>query len=144
MAVVIRMQRAGGRNHPFYRVVATDSRAGRDGRFLEKIGYYNPVRDPAEIQLELDRIEDWVSKGARVSEGVERLLKYYKDRAAGKVPDKPKARAKAEAKTEPKAQPEARTEPGQEAGQQAEQDDKQEAKQEDQTTKSPAEKPSDA
>lgn len=83
MAVVIRMQRAGGRNHPFYRVVATDSRAGRDGRFLEKVGYYNPLRQPAEIKLEVERIREWVSKGARISDGVERLLKHYNQRDAG-------------------------------------------------------------
>ena len=79
MAVVIRMQRAGGRNRPFYRVVAADSRMPRDGRFLEKVGYYNPLRDPEEIQLEVDRIEDWVSKGARLSEAVTNLLKRFQE-----------------------------------------------------------------
>lgn len=80
MAVVIRMQRAGGRNRPFYRVVAADSRAARDGRFLEKVGTYNPLRDPEEIDLDLPRIEDWISKGARVSDGVDQLLKRHEGR----------------------------------------------------------------
>lgn len=80
MAVVIRMQRAGGRNRPFYRVVAADSRMPRDGRFLEKVGYYNPLRDPEEIHLEVDRIEDWVSKGARLSEAVTNLLRRFQER----------------------------------------------------------------
>ncbi len=81
MAVVIRMQRAGGRNRPFYRVVAADSRMPRDGRFLEKVGYYNPLRDSEEIKLEVDRIQDWVSKGARLSEAVTNLLRRYQERS---------------------------------------------------------------
>ncbi len=80
MAVVIRLQRAGGRNRPFYRVVATDSRAARDGRFLEKVGYYNPLKDPIELDLRVARIEEWVSKGARMSETVAQLLKRYEKR----------------------------------------------------------------
>jgi len=80
VAVVIRLQRAGGRNRPFYRVVATDSRAARDGRFLEKVGYYNPLKDPIELDLRVARIEEWVSKGARMSETVAQLLKRYEKR----------------------------------------------------------------
>ncbi|MDM7916759.1 MAG: 30S ribosomal protein S16 [Candidatus Eisenbacteria bacterium] len=79
MAVVIRLQRAGGRNHPFYRVVATDSRAARDGRFLEKLGFYNPLTDPAELHLEVPRIRDWMGKGAHLSETVTKLLDRFED-----------------------------------------------------------------
>ncbi len=79
MAVAIRLQRAGGRNRPFYRVVATDSRSARDGRFLEKVGFYNPLKDPAELQLDVPRIRDWVSKGARLSETVALLLKRFEE-----------------------------------------------------------------
>ncbi len=79
MAVVIRLQRAGGRNHPFYRVVATDSRSARDGRFLEKVGYYNPLKDPAELHLELPRIQNWMAKGARLSETVTLLLRRFEE-----------------------------------------------------------------
>jgi small subunit ribosomal protein S16 len=85
VAVVIRMQRAGGRNRPFYRVVVADSRRARDGRFLEKVGYYNPLRDPAEIHLEVDRIKDWVSHGASLSEAVANLLKRLEERSEVKT-----------------------------------------------------------
>jgi small subunit ribosomal protein S16 len=79
VAVAIRLQRAGGRNRPFYRVVATDSRSARDGRFLEKVGFYNPLTNPAELQLDVPRIRDWVSKGARLSETVALLLKRFEE-----------------------------------------------------------------
>jgi len=85
VAVVIRMQRAGGRNRPFYRVVVADSRKARDGRFLEKVGYYNPLKEPEEIQLEVDRIQDWVSQGARLSEAVENLMKRFGERTEAKT-----------------------------------------------------------
>jgi small subunit ribosomal protein S16 len=78
VSVVIRLQRAGGRNAPTYRVVACDSRRARDGRFIEKVGYYNPLKDPAEIQLEVPRIEDWIAKGARLSDTVALLLKRFR------------------------------------------------------------------
>ncbi len=78
MSVVIRLQRAGGRNAPFYRVVACDSRRARDGRFIEKVGYYNPLSNPAEIKLEVSRIEEWMTKGARLSETVALLLKRFR------------------------------------------------------------------
>jgi small subunit ribosomal protein S16 len=82
------MQRAGGRNHPFYRVVVADSRKARDGRFLEKVGYYNPLKDPEEIHLEVDRIQDWVSQGACLSEAVANLLKRFEQRAGATTQEK--------------------------------------------------------
>ena len=92
--VVIRLQRAGGRNAPFYRVVACDSRRARDGRFIEKVGFYNPLTDPAEIQLEMPRIRDWVSKGAQLSETVDHLVRIHEKRGvAAKVQDGVKADA---------------------------------------------------
>lgn len=78
MSVVIRLQRAGGRNAPFYRVVACDSRRARDGRFIEKVGFYNPLSNPAELRLEVARIEEWISKGARLSETVALLFKRFR------------------------------------------------------------------
>lgn len=75
MSVVIRMQRAGGRNAPFYRVVVADSRRARDGRFLEKIGFYNPLSQPAQVQLDAERIRYWIGVGAKMSESVEALWK---------------------------------------------------------------------
>jgi small subunit ribosomal protein S16 len=84
--VVIRLQRAGGRNAPFYRVVACDSRRARDGRFIEKVGFYNPLKDPAEIELEMPKIRDWVAKGAQLSETVGHLVRIYEKRGgAAKV-----------------------------------------------------------
>jgi small subunit ribosomal protein S16 len=80
--VVIRLQRAGGRNAPFYRVVACDSRRARDGRFIEKVGFYNPLKDPAEIELEMPRIRDWLAKGAQLSETVDHLVRTYEKRGA--------------------------------------------------------------
>ena len=75
MSVTIRMQRAGGRNAPFYRVVVTDSRRARDGRFLEKVGYYNPLSQPAQVHLDQERIRYWVKNGAQLSESVNALWK---------------------------------------------------------------------
>jgi small subunit ribosomal protein S16 len=77
MSVVIRMQRAGGRNWPFFRVVVADSRRARDGRFLEKVGYYNPVTRPAQVELDQERIRYWMERGALASESVGVLLKKY-------------------------------------------------------------------
>ena len=88
MAVVVRMQRAGGRNRPFYRVVVADSRKARDGRFLEKVGYYDPLKDPEELSLEIDRIQDWISKGAHLSVGVTQLLKRFEGRVGAKPQEK--------------------------------------------------------
>ena len=74
MAVKIRLARAGAKKKPFYRVVVTDSRSPRDGRFIEIVGRYNPRTTPTLVELELDRIEDWISKGATPSETVTKLI----------------------------------------------------------------------
>jgi small subunit ribosomal protein S16 len=83
MSVTIRMQRAGGRNAPFYRVVVADSRRARDGRFLEKVGYYNPLSNPAQIHLDQERVRFWVKNGAQMSESVNALWK----KVGGKLED---------------------------------------------------------
>src|SRR5262245_55873330 len=75
MAVVIRLMRAGAKKRPFYRVVAADSRRQRDGRFLEILGYYNPISKPHELKLEKEAISAWIARGARPSEQVESLLR---------------------------------------------------------------------
>lgn len=74
MAVRIRLARAGARNKPFYRVVVSDSRSPRDGRFIEIVGRYNPRTSPSLVELDLDRIKEWISKGASPSETVEKLM----------------------------------------------------------------------
>ena len=75
MAVRMRLTRVGSKKNPIYRVVVADSRAPRDGRFIEIIGRYNPQADPSIIELDEARVRDWMSKGAQPSESVQRLLK---------------------------------------------------------------------
>ena len=75
MAVHIRLSRLGGKKNPFYRVVATDSRSPRDGRFIENVGQYNPQTQPSTILLKEDRIREWLSKGAQPTPQVRKLLR---------------------------------------------------------------------
>ena len=75
MAVKLRLTRVGSKKNPIYRVVAADSRSPRDGRFIEIVGRYNPQTDPSTIELDEERIKDWLSKGAQPSSTVQRLLK---------------------------------------------------------------------
>ena len=75
MAVKIRLRRMGARNNPFYRVVVADSRSPRDGRFIEEIGYYDPKAEPAVINIDKDKAEEWIKKGAQPTDTVKRLLK---------------------------------------------------------------------
>jgi small subunit ribosomal protein S16 len=75
MAVKLRLTRVGSKKNPIYRVVAADSRAPRDGRFIEIVGHYNPQPDPSLIELDEARIKDWLSKGAQPTDSVKRLLK---------------------------------------------------------------------
>jgi len=70
----IRLRRVGAKGQPAYRIVVADSRAPRDGRFLEIIGHYNPLTEPATVELREDRLQYWQSVGARCSESVQRLL----------------------------------------------------------------------
>lgn len=75
--VVIRLARGGSKRRPFYNIVAADSRIRRDGRFIERVGFYNPVASGAEqgLRIALDRITHWTSHGARLSPTVARLVK---------------------------------------------------------------------
>ncbi|MBC7324849.1 MAG: 30S ribosomal protein S16 [Moorella sp. (in: Bacteria)] len=75
MATKIRLKRLGAKKAPFYRVVVADSRSPRDGRVIEEIGYYNPVKQPAEINLNEDKALRWLNTGAQPSETVRALLK---------------------------------------------------------------------
>jgi len=72
--VRIRLRRVGSKGQPSYRVVAADKEFPRDGRFLENLGYYNPRTHPATIQLKEDRIYDWLSKGAQLSDSAQKVL----------------------------------------------------------------------
>jgi len=78
MAVRIRLQRRGTHKRPFYHIVVADQRAPRDGRFIEKVGTYNPLREPAEITLKTDRYDQWVGKGALPSEAVAGLVRRFR------------------------------------------------------------------
>ena len=71
----IRMRRAGGKNHPFFRVVVMDSRKARDSRSVEELGYYNPLEDPLVINVNRERVSYWVGQGAQLSDSVRTLLK---------------------------------------------------------------------
>ena len=75
MAVKLRLTRVGSKKNPIYRVVAADSRAPRDGRFLEIVGRYNPQTDPSTIDLDEDKIKAWLDKGAQPTDSVRRLMK---------------------------------------------------------------------
>lgn len=75
MAVRLRLARYGSKKKPFYRVVAADSRAPRDGRFIEILGYYDPRKDPSLVKIDKERVQYWLSQGAKTSETVEKLLK---------------------------------------------------------------------
>ena len=75
MAVKIRFSRMGARKRPFYRLVAANSEAPRDGKFLEILGTYDPMKDPAQITLQEEKVSYWLSKGAEISESAKAILK---------------------------------------------------------------------
>lgn len=75
MAVKIRLKRMGAKKAPFYRVVVADSRAPRDGKFIEEIGYFNPLSEPNELKIDNEKAIDWMKKGAQPSDTVRALLK---------------------------------------------------------------------
>lgn len=75
MAVTIRLARMGAKKKPFYRLVATDTESPRDGRFLEILGHYDPMKEPAEIKIHEDKVHHWLKNGAMVSEAAKSLLK---------------------------------------------------------------------
>lgn len=94
MAVKIRLKRMGAKKRPFYRVVIADSRSPRDGRFIETVGTYNPISQPAEIKLDEEKILSWLGNGAQPSDTVRNLLSNagilakYNESKSGKKPAK--------------------------------------------------------
>ena len=74
MAVKIRLRRMGKKKAPFYRIIVADSRSPRDGRFIEELGYYDPMTNPATIKLEGDKVEKWLATGAQPTETVKSIL----------------------------------------------------------------------
>lgn len=75
MAVKIRLKRMGAHKKPFYRVVVADSRSPRDGKFIEEIGYYNPLTNPADVKIDGEKAKKWISNGAQPTETVKSLFK---------------------------------------------------------------------
>ena len=75
MPVRLRLTRKGAKKRPFYRIVAADSEAPRDGRFLEVLGYYDPLKDPAQVKMDEDKVRKWIQRGAKVSDTVGSLLR---------------------------------------------------------------------
>lgn len=109
MSVVIRLRRAGSKKRPFYHMVVADSRMRRDGRFIEMLGYYNPMMKPETVEFSEDRVNEWIQKGARPSETVDRLIKRkltggestsQKDRKRSRAAAKKKAEEPAAAPVE--------------------------------------------
>ena len=75
MAVKIRLRRMGAKKKPFYRIIVADSRSPRDGRFIEELGTYDPLKDPSEIKVDGEKAKYWMSNGAQPTETVKALLK---------------------------------------------------------------------
>ena len=85
MSVKIRLARGGTKKRPYFRVVVADERAPRDGRFIEKVGTYNPLLkkdDPARVTLKLESIQAWIAKGAQPTERVAKLIKTARSQPA--------------------------------------------------------------
>jgi small subunit ribosomal protein S16 len=105
--VKIRLRRMGTKKRPFYRIVVTDSRNARDGRFIENIGYYDPTVEPPVLKVDLEKAQEWIGKGAQPSDTVRGLLKKMGmlggqseasiARAAAKIEAKKRGKVKAEA-----------------------------------------------
>lgn len=123
MAVKIRLARHGATKAPFYRVVVTDGRSPRDGRFIEVVGRYNPRTEPSFVELDVEKVEAWIGKGAQPSETVLKLLAIAKGEKeapaeAEKRPSKKAlakeeaAAAEAEAATEAASEEAADAQPG--------------------------------
>ncbi len=77
MAVKIRMKRIGAKKRPFYRIVVANSRRAVKGKFIEEIGFYNPISDPRMFRINADKVKEWMSNGAKPSDTVNRLFKEY-------------------------------------------------------------------
>jgi len=104
LAVKIRLARHGAKKAPFYRVVVADGRARRDGRFIEVVGRYNPRTTPSTVELDVDKVEAWIAKGAQPTEAVTKLLAIAKgEKAAPDAAAKPSKKAVEKAAAEKEA-----------------------------------------
>ena len=75
MAVKIRLRRMGAKKKPFYRIIVADSRSPRDGRFIEEIGTYDPLKNPSQVKVDGDKAKEWMANGAQPTDTVKNLLK---------------------------------------------------------------------
>jgi small subunit ribosomal protein S16 len=77
VAVKIRLRRMGAKKAPFYRIVVADSRFPRDGRFIEEIGYYNPLEEPSVVKVDVEKAKTWIANGAQPTDTVKALFKKH-------------------------------------------------------------------
>jgi small subunit ribosomal protein S16 len=83
--LAIRLTRRGAKKKPFYRIIVTEKRSKRDGRFIESVGYYDPCRNPAGLKLDRERLDYWIERGAQPSETVRSLLKRKTETVAAEA-----------------------------------------------------------
>ena len=112
MSVKIRLARHGAKKAPFYRVVVADGRAARDGRFIEMLGRYNPRMNPSLVELDLEKVDAWLAKGAQPTEAAEKIIAIARGEKTApateaKLSKKAAEKAKAEAEAAQKAEAEA-------------------------------------
>ena len=79
MAVKMRLKRMGAKKNPFYRIVVADAHSPRDGKFIEEIGYYNPLKNPEEIKIDIQKVDKWISNGAQPTDRVKDIIKKVKE-----------------------------------------------------------------
>ena len=108
MAVVIRMKRQGAKKRPFYRVVVADSRSPRDGRYIEQLGYYDPLTNPATFKVDAEKFASWIRKGALPSESVGVMMSKHAPEAMRPMPLPQQAAAPARVKKAKVAKPKAK------------------------------------
>lgn len=106
MAVIIRLRRMGRTNSPFFRLVAADDRTATNGRFLEILGWYDPLKNEANYNLKMDRIDHWLENGARISDTARNLVKQARTgKSAVEVPTPPPAEEEAAPVEAPATEP---------------------------------------
>ncbi len=81
MAVKIRLARHGSKKRPYYRIVVADSRSPRDGRFIDQVGTYNPLTSPSTVTLDLNKVDEWMAKGAQPTDTARRLIEGVRKEA---------------------------------------------------------------
>ena len=116
MAVKIRLKRIGKKKNAFYRVVVADARSPRDGKFIEELGTYNPLTNPGQMKVDIEKIDEWLSNGAQATDTVRALIKKYKAGELTTEVDKPiEKEVKADKKDEEKKEEEKASETDEES-----------------------------